>query len=74
MLPQGLKGQWLEELGFERGMPITVHRVSGVFVRWCYNKMKKQIFVVLGAKLPHFFVIYIEYFPYFLYTIGTGGL
>ena len=25
-----LKGQWLEELGFERGMPITVHCEDGV--------------------------------------------
>ena len=25
-----LKGKWLEELGFERGMPITVHCEDGV--------------------------------------------
>lgn len=25
-----LKGQWLEELGFERGTPITVHCEDGV--------------------------------------------
>ena len=25
-----LKGKWLEELGFEKGMPITVHCEDGV--------------------------------------------